>query len=147
MSKIVLSLLIFVLPAFSAISWDSQHVFHLSKDEWGRVVFHEKGKNPKRFTYEFRFRWTLYDGKKVILLSNYRDFPKQHVLYFESKLNSMRQILLSDVSKNTQKKTYLLLSMDEFDKKNSEITFLIFIKDNDKRFDIKYIDPKIKGVK
>lgn len=131
---------------FGAITWEGEHIFHLKKDEIGRVVFYERGKDRKRFTYEFKFRWTLHDGKKVTILSNYRDFPKQHTLYFKFHLNSLRQILLGDLSKNTQKKTYLLLSMDKYDKKTKEITFLVFIKDVDGRLDTKYIDPKRKGI-
>lgn len=145
MNKIILALFVFLMPLFGAVSWNSQHIFHLKKDEWGRVIFYERGKDRKKFTYEFRFRWTLYDGKKVILLSNYRDFPKQHTLYFKFHLNTIKQILLSDLKKNTQKKTFLMLNMDSFNQKEKNISFLVFIKDIDERLEIKYIDPKIEG--
>lgn len=145
MSKIFLALFLFFMPLFGAVTWNSQHIFHLKKDEWGRVIFYERGKDRERFTYEFRFRWTLYDGKKVILLSNYRDFPKQHTLYFKFHLNTMRQILLNDLKRNTQKKTFLMLNMDSYDEKLKEVSFLIFIKDTKERLEIKYIDPKREG--
>ncbi len=142
MIRKILFVCLLSLPLFAQIKWDSEYIFRLKKDEIGRIIFIEKGTEHEDFRYEFKFRWTLYDGQKVVLLSHYRKIPRQHVLYFKFRLDSFIQNLLHDKSKNSQKRTYLLLQMDEFDKKKNEILFLIFIKDKDKRFDIKYIKPK-----
>lgn len=142
MSKVLLGFCIFFSPLFGDISWEGEHIFHLKKDEIGTIYFYEMGKNRQKYTYVYNFRWTLYDGKKVILLSNYRKFPKQHTLYFERSLNTLRQTLLNNLNAYDDKKTYLLLQMDELNKKTKEITFMIFVKDANQRFEIKYIDPK-----
>lgn len=141
MSKILL-IIIFVSPLFSAISWDSEHIFYLKKDEIGSIYFYETGKKKEKNRYIFHFRWTLHDGKKVIVLSNYRDFPRQHTLYFKSKLNNFRQTLLNSLDTFDKKKSYLLLQMDRFNKKTKEISFLVFIHEKNQRLKIKYIDPK-----
>lgn len=142
MNKIIFFILLFTCTLFSATpSWDGQRSFLLKKDEWGKVLVHEKA-YPQRGWYEFWFRWTLYDGKNITVLSRYRDFPKQHNFTFERFQNSFRQILLNDTFKNTQKKTFLLLELDEFVKKDKKMRFNVFIKDANKRLEIKYIDPK-----
>lgn len=142
MSKIFLSFFLFLAPVFGAISWNSEHIFHLKKDEIGTIYFYEIGKKRERFTYIYNFRWTLHDGKKVIILSNYRDFPNQHTLYFKSNLNTLRQTLLNNLNAHDDKKTYLLLEMDKYDTSKKEISFFVYVKDVSQRLEIKYIDPK-----
>lgn len=142
MSKITFLIALFTCTLFGAVnSWESQHSFLLKKDEWGKVLVHEKA-HPKRGWYEFWFRWTLYDGKNITVHSRYRDFPKQYNFMFDKFQDSFRQILLNDTSKNSQKKTYLLLNLDEFVKKEKKMRFNVLIKDSEKRLEIKYIDPK-----
>ncbi len=142
MIKKTLLFFLFTSFLFASVSWDGQQVFRLKKDEFGKIIFHERGKEGSDFTYIFKFRWTLYDSQKVILLSNYRDFPRQHSLKFEFRQNTIEQVLLDRAVKNRPKDHYLLLQMDSYDKKKKEIVFLVFIKDSDKKFEIKYIHPK-----
>lgn len=144
MSKVFITFCIFLVPLFGAISWESEHIFHLKKDEVGTVYFYEIGKNRKKYTYVFNFKWTLHDGKKVTVLSNYREFPRQHTLYFKSRLNTLSQVLLNNLNAHDDKKTYLVLQMEKYDKKTKEISFMVFVKDANQRLEIKYMDPKRK---
>lgn len=142
MSKIFLAFFLFTASLYANITWESQYHFILKKDEIGRILFYEKGKKREKFSFEFIFRWTLNDGEKVVVLSKYREFPRQNILYFKRNLRSFRQYLLQNPYRNTKKNTYLLLSMDKYDKDTKQIGFYIYIKDQDERLDIKYIDPR-----
>ncbi len=140
MSRLFLILTLFCSVCFAKISWTSEHAFSLKKDEFGIIYLQEKGKKKADGTYVFKFRWTLYDSMKVVVLSNYRGFPGQHVMYFNNRLKVFRQNLLG--REYQPQRSYILVQMDSFKKQNGEILFFIFIKDDSGNFDIKYIDPK-----
>lgn len=146
MNKIVFAFLLLITCSFGEAKWDSKYTFKLKKDEIGKIIFFEKGKPKGYRTYIFNFRWTLDDGQKITVLSDYRGIPRQHTLYLDKKLNTFRQILLSNVTRNDKQKTFLLLQVDEVDKKNKQISFLIYVRDVKSRFKIQYIDPKRKGL-
>ncbi len=138
MLRVIFLFFFLAFELFAGISWTKEYIFHLKKDEIARILFIDRDKKM----HEFKFRWTLYDGQKVIVLSNYKDFPKQHALYFDFRLNTIEQILLSETKKYYQKNSFFLLQMDRFDKKTKSISFLVFIKDDDQKFKIKFINPK-----
>ncbi len=140
MSRFFVSFLFLCSFLYAQVSWDSEHIFSLKKDELGIIYFYEIGKNRQKHTYRFDFRWTLHDGKKVVILSKYRNFPNQHILYFDAKLNAFKQNLLNN--SNQEPNSYLLLQMDKFHEDKKEISFLAFVKDRAKKFEVKYIDPK-----
>lgn len=142
MNKLILCFLLLTTSVFGQIKWTSQHIFKLKKDEIGRISIYENGKDEQKYTFDFILRWTLYDSQKVVVLSNYRGFPRQHTLYFKRSLRSFRQSLLPDKKRNVNKKAYLLVYMDEYDKKKEDISFMIFLKDPEKRLGVSYIDPK-----
>ncbi len=133
MNKLILAFLMFALPLFATIKWDKTYHFSLKKDQIATILFYKKD-DPK--PYEFKFRWTLYAGNQVIVLSNYRGFPRQHTLFFKANLNSFRQSLISEKLKHSLTKTYLLLTMNDFDEKKKSINFTIYIRDSYKRFEV-----------
>ncbi len=142
MSRFFISILFLYSSLFAKVSWDSQKIYSLKKDEVATIYFYEKGKDKKNYTYPFSLRWTLYDGKKVVVLSKYRSFPVQHVLYFDYKLDSFRQTLSKDISHKDY--SYVLVQMDKFHKSKKEISFMVFVKDSAKKYEVKYQDLKRK---
>ncbi len=143
MNKFLLTLTLFLLPLCAEPNWTSKHRFSLKKDEIAKIHFFQKGKEDK--PYVFKFRWTLYAGDQVIVLSNYRDFPRQHTLYFKRSLHAFTQTLISDTYRNSLGKTYLLLQMHSFNAKEKKINFDIYIQDRSERFRTVYIDPNKKA--
>lgn len=142
MNKIFI-IFLFPIYLFSNISWQSQHKFSLQKDEIAKVLIQQKGKKD---IYTFLFRWTLYDTQKVVVLSNYKKFPRQHVMYFKHNKTFLQELFPNEY-KNTSKQTYLLTELEKYDTKTKKMDFIIYIKDANKKLKIKYIDPPKKDEK
>ncbi len=68
--------------------WDSKFEVTLKKDV--PVEFNIKDKIRAK---KFKFHWTLFINKGLVVVANYDGFPHQYVLYQTSNLNSFKLAL------------------------------------------------------
>jgi len=94
MSKFFLSIvLIFLAPnlLFCKYSnrnnkdWDSKFETTIKKD-----VPVEFNINDKIRAKKFKFHWTLFVNKGIVIVANYDGFPSQYILYKNDNLNSFK---------------------------------------------------------
>lgn len=144
----VLALLVFFcfsLDAKDEPKWAYQHHFELKKDEWAKVYVDDRANkeaNKDRDTYWFR--WTLFDGKRVTVQSNYRKFPKHHTLSKERGMDAVRQVLMADAVDVIEGRVELLLVFTDFDQSKKHGNFDIFVRDSKKRVMVEFDDPRRK---
>ena len=140
MSKIWLVLL-FCLSLYGkdVVNWNYRHTFELKKDEIGTIsIVKKEYKNQSELKGKFKFRWTLYQNKLLVVLADYEGHPTQHVLEKLYKRDSLTFNLLGDYEQRNQRVILKLLFAD-FAKDSATIDALIY--DPKKRIEIQFIDP------
>ena len=149
MSRLWLLLFLFclALQAEDKPKWAYEYHFELKKDEWAKVYVVPSGNADNEGTTHkdvYAFRWTLFDGKRVTVLTNYRKFPKQHTLTKTRGLDAVREVLLADPSDRIAGRVELLLVFTDFDQSKKHGNFDIFIKDSNQRVLVEFDDPRRK---
>lgn len=119
--------------------WNFQYSFNLKKDKIAKVYIKKTANKNKQknSSYLLKFRWTLYENKNLILLSNYMGYPYQYVLKKESSLNSVKIKLLSSANAYNGR-TYALIVFSDFNEKKQIATLNVYIKDDKKRISVKF---------
>ena len=140
MSKIWLVLLFCLsLHGKDLVNWDYRHTFELKKDEIATISIIKKGyKNQSELEGKFKFRWTLYQNRLLVVLADYEGHPTQHVLEKLYKRDSLTFNLLGDYEQRNQRVILKLLFAD-FAKDSATIDALIY--DPKKRIEVQFIDP------
>lgn len=149
MNKILplLLFLCFTLEAKDEPNWAYQYHFELKKDEWAKVYVvpsdnaDDEG-NVERDTYWFR--WTLFDGRRITVQSNYRKFPKQHTFSKKRGMDTVREVIMADPIDRMTGRVELLLVFTDFDQRKKHGNFDIFVKDVKKRVLVEFDDPRRK---
>ena len=140
MSKIGL-ILLFCLSLFGrdTVNWDYTHTFELKKDEIATIsIVKKEYDSQSKLEGKFKFRWTLYQNKLLVVLSNYEGHPTQHVLEKLYKRDSLSFNLLGDYEQRNQRVILKLLFRD-FGKDSATMEALIY--DPKKRIEVQFIDP------
>jgi hypothetical protein len=143
MNRLWLLFFIFLLPigAWAKIQWASQYRFILGKDEPAYILIHNANDDAIPVE-EFKFSWTLFDTRQLVLHTRYRDFPKQHVLTLDRGKTSLREQLIPDANNRMDGNTQLLLEFVEFDNEEKLATIDAFIQDRNGRTRIEFDDPR-----
>ena len=144
MNRLLVLFLIFLIPhaLWAKIEWANQHRFILAKDEPALIwVFNAKDDDaiPNE---EFRFSWTLFDTKQLVLHTRFRDFPSQYILTLERGRKTMRQELIPDPVDRINGNVYVLLEFVEFNDEEKLATIDAFIQDRNGRIEVEFEDPK-----
>lgn len=138
MSKILFVFFVFLAPLQAAnIAFEEEHLFELKKDEWARVFVTEKGTSDRD---SFDFRWTLFDNTNIIVHTRYRNYPRQLVLSLRRGLKSYKKSLIPDYKMPPNDIAWLLLEFEDF--KDAKANFKVYIKDEPRRLEIEFKDPK-----
>ena len=126
--------------------WAYQHTFELKKDELAKVHFwlsdNNDDDNAGKNRETYYFRWTLYDGKNIVVHSNYRKFPKQHIMSKNRALSTVNQVLISDGKNKIDSRVVLSLIFSDYNHSKKSASFDILIKDDKKRVLAEFDDPK-----
>lgn len=138
MSKILAVFFMFFLAFANAVDlgFSEQHLFELKKDEWARVFVTEKGTDDRD---SFDFRWTLFDNTNIILHTRYRNYPRQLVMSLRRGLSLYKQSLIPDFRQPPMDIAWLYLEFENF--KDGKGFFKVYIKDDQKRLDVEFLDP------
>ncbi|NOX14571.1 MAG: hypothetical protein GXP61_00760 [Epsilonproteobacteria bacterium] len=145
MSKIFL--LIFLLFCDSSYAkkqklWDFQYSFNLKKDKIATIFVDKKSKDKsKNNKYALKFRWTLYANKNLIFLVKYMKYPHQYVLQKKRLLDSVQIKLLND-GRDNNGRAYALIIFSDFSQAKQMASFNVYIKDEMKRMNIEFKEPK-----
>ena len=140
MSKVGL-ILLFCLSLFGrdAVNWDYTHTFELKKDEIATIsIVKKEYDSQSKLEGKFTFRWTLYQNKLLVVLTNYEGHPTQHVLEKLYKRDSLSFNLLGDYEQRNQRVILKLLFRD-FGKDSATMEALIY--DPKKRIEVQFINP------
>jgi len=142
MSKLFAGLLLFgaVLGANEA-NFGFVHRFVLKKDQIAEVIV--KKDYPKSFAREgiLRFRWTLFQNSRLILLADYEGFRYQYTLMQRYGRDSVKIYLTGDY-KRIDYRPFVLLTFEKFDMSKKRATLLAQFSDPRKRLEIKFNKPK-----
>ncbi len=142
MSKLFAGLLLFgaVLGANEA-NFGFVHRFVLKKDQIAEVIV--KKDYPKSFAREgiLRFRWTLFQNSRLILLADYEGFRYQYTLMQRYGRDSVKIYLTGDY-KRIDYRPFVLLTFEKFDMSKKRATLLAQFSDPRKRLEIKINKPK-----
>lgn len=117
---------------------DFRELFKISlkKDEQKKILV--KYANKEKL---FEFRWTLYVNDGLVTLYKYDDFVAQNVLYLNHKNQSLR-IKLRDDGQNYYNLPYFLLKFKDFDAKEKEAKFELYLYDNAMQIELKFLKNK-----
>lgn len=143
MNKIWFLLLLLVLPfgAWAKLEWASQYRFVLAKDEPAYIwIYHAN--DDAVAGEEFKFSWTLFDTKQLVLHTRYRDFPKQYILTLERGKTTMREQVMPDPVNRMEGNVHLILEFVEFNNEEKLATIDAFIQDRNGRTRIEFDDPR-----
>ena len=123
---------------------DFAYSFFLKKDQVAEVAVIKD--TPKSFEKEgeLKFRWTLYQNERLVLLVDYEGFKRQHILQKRYGLNSIKIYLGSDYKKRAIR-DFLVLRFILYDKKVSKVKLDMEYVDLSKRFEVKILRPKTQG--
>ncbi len=142
MSKIVFFVLFFSLFLYSkSVDIGFSHTFSLKKDQIAEIVVIKD--TPKTFPKEgeLKFRWTLFQNERVVLLIDYEGFQSQYILQKRYGLNSIRIYVSGDYKKSALR-DFLILRFVSFDDKRGIVKLDMEYVDLSKRFEIKILRPK-----
>jgi len=106
----------------------------LKKDEQTKILV-------KYGTFEklFKFRWTLYTNKGLVIHRSYDRKVAQNVLYLNHKNQSFRVELKARGADNYNV-PYVLVKFKEFKYETKEAVFELFLSDEKQQLELKYLD-------
>ena len=141
MSKFLLIFMLMPLLSFATVDFNFEYTFHLKKDQIGEAVI--KKDYPVTFPKEgvLRFRWTLYQNERLVVLVDYEGFKTQYVLEPRYGLDTIKLYLTGDYAR-MDKRAFVYLSFKAFDAKKRIATILAQFADPENRLNIKITKPK-----
>lgn len=143
MNRVWFFVLALFLPCviWAKIEWSSQYRFVLAKDEPAYIWVYSANDDAATGE-EFRFSWTLFDTKQLVLHARFRGFPEQYILTLDRGRTTMRQEVMPDPIDRMNGNVHLILEFVEFDNKEKLATIDAFIQDRNGRAKIEFIDPR-----
>lgn len=138
-------LCLFTSALLGEVPFEYQNQFILKKDEIGSIFINRKevSKKPKSSDnpnneYVLRLRWTLFANNSLIVLVNYRGYPKQYILQKKYPLQSVIIPLLPDGEDAMNGRVYTKIVFNDFNQSNKEVIFDIFIRDTNERIAVEF---------
>lgn len=117
-----------------------EHKFELKKDQMARVAIKLVGEEKQREIEYFNFRWTLYDATNMIVHSWWRKYPRQMTVSLRTGLKEYDQLLFEPKESFPKDEVRLYIAFTKYEK--GIATFVVYIKDEASRVEVKFIDPK-----
>ena len=129
----MIRLILFFSLLFGAGDEFIEYRYTLKKDEYAKieVVNEEISKS-----YIFKFRWTLFDGNKIVVLVNFKGFPYHYILENSYKRNSFRFVVGRSKFRRWDK-AEIRVVFKEF--KDNKATFLVYVLDKVDRISINFL--------
>lgn len=133
-------ILALIFLAFSLIgaplNFEYTKKFELKKDEKAYIIFTDSN-SKKREVYEFR--WTLFDGLNLVLLTKFRQYPKQPILSQRRGLELFKEQILGFTKEENQDSVILYLEFADF--KDGVSVLNAYISDKNGRVEVEF-EPK-----
>ncbi len=131
--KAILQVFIIVSLSFGTLFSSEIKRITLKKDEQKKILV-KYGEVEKLF----KFRWTLYVNKGLVILRSYDRVVAQNVLYTRHKNQSFRQELKTRGADNYTV-PYILVMFKEFNYDKNEALFDLMISDKKEQIELKYL--------
>jgi hypothetical protein len=106
----------------------------LKKDEQKKILV-----KYGSFEKIFKFRWTLYHNKGLVIFRSYDRIVAQNILYLRNK-NQAFKVELKPKDASSYEGAYLLVQFKEFDYEKKQATFDISISDKSAQINLKYLE-------
>ncbi|MDO8453132.1 MAG: hypothetical protein Q7S59_01015 [Sulfurimonas sp.] len=135
--KLFLHVAILLSLCFSAVFADQfrdVQKISLKKDEQKKILV-----KYGSFEKIFKFRWTLYHNKGLVIFRSYDRIVAQNILYLRDK-NQAFKVELKPKDASSYEGVYLLVQFKEFDYEKKQATFDISISDKSAQVNLKYLE-------
>jgi hypothetical protein len=113
-------------------------IISLKKDEQKKILV--KYGSVKKL---FKFRWTLYKNKGLVVLRSYDRIVAQNVLYIRERNQSFR-VELKPKGADFYQVPYLLVKFKEFDFEKNVAVFGLYLSDRKEQVQLEDLDKKQK---
>lgn len=136
MSKAILRLLILFVVASHCIYADEfrfSREIVLKKDEQTKILV-KYAKNSKLF----KFRWTLYVNKGLVVLKSYDQIVSQNILYLRHENQSVRIDLMPKGARD-YRVPYFILKFKEFDYTTNSAKFDLLLSDEEMQVSLDFL--------
>ena len=133
MSKLILFSFLLINNLFAKI--DYSYSYTLKKDEVAKIEIKKDYLPTKKDDGILKFRWTLYHAKRLVLLVEYEGYKYQYLL---QKLYNRDRILINLIGDfpEIKNRAYAIIVFRDF--KDNKAVFDIFIKDPQKRLEVRF---------
>lgn len=123
----------------STLSAEWLHIkeIRLKKDVTEKIMILGEG-NQRLLT----FRWTLYVNDRLVLFRSFDRFVAQNVLALNHKNQSFR-VELTPKGQKYNAVSYILVKFKAFDFETKEAVFDLFLRDDDEKYILKYLNEKV----
>ena len=128
----VLTLLSLFFSVSYAIEFRDVKIITLKKDEQKKILV--KYDSIEKL---FKFRWTLYKNRGLVIFKSYDKVVSQNILYMREK-NQIFKLELMPRGRDFNL-PYLLVKFKKFDFENNIATFEIFLYDKNMKINLKDI--------
>ncbi|MFA6191201.1 MAG: hypothetical protein WC665_02515 [Sulfurimonas sp.] len=135
--KLFLRIILLFAVSLSVISADQfrdVQKISLKKDEQKKILV-----KYGSFEKIFKFRWTLYHNKGLVIFRSYDRIVAQNILYLRDKNKAFR-VELKPKDTSSYEGAYLLVQFKEFDYEKKQATFDISISDKSAQVKLKYLE-------
>ena len=133
MSKV--SIFILLLSCFLYAKIDYSYSYTLKKDEIAKIEIKKDYLPTKKSEGILKFRWTLYKADRLVLLVDYEGFKYQYILQKLYQRDRVKINLLRDFPE-IKNQAYAIIAFKDF--KNNKATLEVFIKDSQKRLEVRF---------
>jgi len=106
----------------------------LKKDEQKKILV-----KYGSFEKIFKFRWTLYHNKGLVVFRSYDRIVAQNILYLRDKNQAFR-VELKPKDASSYQGAYLLVQFKEFDYEKKQANFDISLSDKSTQINLKYLE-------
>lgn len=120
-------------PIFADEFRDVQKI-SLKKDEQKKILV-----KYGSFEKLFKFRWTLYHNKGLVVFRSYDKIVAQNILYLRNKNQAFR-VELKPTDTSSHERSYLLVQFKEFDYEKKQAIFDISLSDKSTQINLKYLE-------
>jgi hypothetical protein len=125
-----------LLLGFSASFGDvfrDKSIITLKKDEQKKILV-----KYDDITKLFKFRWTLYKNRGLVIHRSYDKVVAQNILYLESRNESFR-VELKPKGADFYNVPYILVKFKEFKYKTHEAVFELYLSDREMKIKLDYL--------
>ena len=129
--------LVFLASSLFAESsfWNYTYSYTLKKDQVADIVIKKNYLPTKKSDGILKFRWTLYKGKRLVLLTNYESYPNQFILEKRYKRDTVKIDLLGD-NPTISKEAFAIIKFRDF--KGDKAYLDVMIRDPEHRMEVRF---------